>query len=58
MHRPKEVAFNITAKLVEARLSNEDTPTNLASGQSVADYFQAIYEKVSEITEQISKEEP
>lgn len=58
MHRPKEVAFNITAKLVQAKLSNDDTAVNLITGQNVADYFQAIYEKVSEITEQISKEEP
>lgn len=57
MHRPKEVAFNITAKLVEAKLGNDDASVNLITGQNVADYFQAIYEKVSEITEQISKEE-
>lgn len=58
MHRPKEIAFNVTTKLVEARLSNADSSINLTSGQNVADYFQAIYDKVSEITEQIAKDEP
>ena len=58
MNRPKRTAFDITSKLVEARLSNTNSSINLATGQEVGEYFQAIYEKISEIAENISKEEP
>ena len=55
MYRPKEKALEVTTELVKARLSNTNISVTADGGKDTADYFQAIYDKVLEITEQIVK---
>lgn len=53
MLRAKKDALDITAKLVEAKLNNSTLSINAETGKAVAEYFQAIYDKVEEIAEKI-----
>lgn len=53
MLRAKKEALEITAKLVEAKLNNSTLSINAENGKAVAEYFQAIYDKVEEIAEKV-----
>lgn len=46
----ERLAFNATKEIVVARMSNAKHDINEASGKNVGDYFQAIYDKIREIT--------
>ncbi|MCM1008975.1 MAG: hypothetical protein NC485_13895 [Ruminococcus flavefaciens] len=48
-------ALEITAELVKARLNNSEIRLSTEGGQATAAYFEAIYNKVSEITKEIAK---
>lgn len=57
MLKAKIKALEITAELVKARLNNSEVSLDAEGGQATAAYFEAIYNKVSEITEEIIKSE-
>ena len=57
IHRPKEEALRITTEIVTARIVNSTAPINAEAGKAVGEYFQAIFNKVTEITTEISENE-
>ena len=56
MHKPKEKALEITADLVKTRLETAKIAIDKEGGEQVAEFFQAIYNKVAEIAESIGEE--
>lgn len=55
MLNPKKKALEITTELVKAKLSSSTVSPSETGGKAVADFFQVIYDKVSEITESIAE---
>jgi len=49
MNHSKSVAFEATKEMVIARMQNTNLPVNKDGGENVADFFETIYNKVSEI---------
>lgn len=53
MNRPETAAFEATKEIVTATVSNSTLSPIKANGEKVGEYFQAIYNKILEITKDI-----
>lgn len=49
-NRPDSLAFETAKEIVVARMSNSQHQINAESGELVGKYFEAIYNKLLEIT--------
>lgn len=49
MRRAMERALNAATEITVARVSNSTTVPNQTSGEQVADFFEAVYNRIYEI---------
>ena len=50
MDRPEKIAFETTKEIVVARMNNAQHKLSTESGELVGEYFEAIYNKLLEIS--------